>query len=159
MKKISLLLFTLILLLSSCVKKESIEVRLYFPDAEFMYLEPELRSVEKGESIEKNIVKEIIKGPQNPELNKSVSGEVKVLSAKTEEGICTVDLSEEFSKFNTGGTTKESMAVMSIVYSLCSIEGIEGVKINIDGDYNAPFGGHFTLDEPFYPSTFPDIVK
>lgn len=159
MKKIFILILTLILLLSGCTKTETLEVKLYFPDSDFMYLKPELRSLEKTENIEKAIVEEVIKGPENPGLEKSVDGEVKVLSAVCENGICTVDLSGEFSEFNTGGSTKESMAVMSIVYSLCALEKIEAVKINIDGNENPEFGGHFTLDEPFYPDSFPDMVK
>ena len=50
--------------------------------------------------------------------------------------------------YNTGGTTKETMALYSIVNTLCGIDGIEKVKINIDGNENPDFGGHFDLSEP-----------
>ncbi len=162
MKKIFAIALVLVLIFSLCScseKEEMVDVTLYFVDSEYMYLEGEVRTIVKGDAIEKSIVEEVIKGPTKEGLNKAISGDVKVLSAKTEGDICTVDLSGEFREFNTGGTAKESFAIMSIVYSLCELPDIKAVKINIDKNPNAEFGGHFTLEEPFYPQSFPDMVK
>ncbi len=163
MKKISLITVALIgfsIIFSGCTKAEEpeniekaekTEITLYFPDEEVMYLEKETREIEVEESIEKSVLLELFEGPENNNLLPAVTGDIEIISIKTENGICTVDLSSEFTKHNTGGSTKESMAIMSIVKSLCEIEGVDKVKINIEGDENPEFGGHFTLEEPFSP--------
>lgn len=128
------------------------DVSFYFPDEAVMYLCPEVMRVNTRESeFLEAIIQTLIAGPISEELNPSISGDVKVISATVTDGLCTVDLSSEFTEFNTGGTTKESMAVYSIVNTLCGIDGIEKVKINIDGEENPSFGGHFSLDEPLGP--------
>lgn len=125
------------------------DVVFYFPDDAVMYLVGESRNVNLRESLFlESVVQAIIKGPANESLRPSISGDVEVLSVTEENGICTVDLSSEFAEFNTGGSTKETMAIYSIVNTLCSIDEINKVKINIDGNENPDFGGHFSLDEP-----------
>lgn len=133
-------------------KVEKRVVTLYFPDSESMYLEREIREIEVDESIEKSILLEVFKGPYDENMHPSISGDVKVLSVKSKSGVCTVDLSSEFAECNTGGSTREHMAIMSIVNSLCALENVEKVKINIEGETDPDFGGHFTLAEPFSPN-------
>lgn len=127
-------------------------VTLYFSDENVMYLCPETRTIKTDdENLCKTVAEEVIKGPKSRDLIKTVSGDVKVLSAKTADKICTIDLSEEFSTYNVGGSAKETMAIYSIVSSLCALDGIDSVKINIDGNPNPDFGGHFSLDAPLTP--------
>ena len=127
------------------------EVALYFPDKDVMKLEKEVREIHIRGSIEKSILSELMKGPESEELSPSLYGNITVISVATKDGLCTIDFSSELREHNTGGSTKEYMAIMSIVKSLCEVEGIERVKINIEGEENPQFGGHFTLDEPFSP--------
>ena len=128
------------------------KVEFFFPDDAVMYLCPETIQVKAKESeFFKSVVDAVIKGPSSDELLPSISGDVSVLSASLKDGVCIIDLSEEFSTFNTGGSTKETMAVYSLVNTLCSIDGVEKVKININGEENPDFGGHFDLSEPLEP--------
>ena len=129
------------------------EVSFYYPDEAVMYLCPEKITVNTRESeFLESIVQTLIKGPVSDKLNPSIMGEVDVLSVTLKEGICTVDLSDEFVANNTGGSTKESMAIYSIVNTLCGLDGIDKVKINIEGNKNPDFGGHFDLSEPLAPN-------
>ncbi len=131
-------------------KTNSQEITLYFPDNEALYLYPEVRIVEQGEEvIEKVVIEELVKGPQSGKLTSALVGGFEVLSVNTENGTCTIDLSEEFSVKNAGGSSQETFAVFAIVNSLCELDGIDNVKININGNENAEFGGHFMLDLPF----------
>ena len=134
---------------------ESEEITLYFPDSAALYLHPEKRTItsEDDKEIEKIIVSELIAGPEDKELKPSILGSVKVLSAKTQNGVCTVDLSAEFAQSNVGGSAKECMAIYSIVNSLCLLDSIDTVKINIEGNETPDFGGHFDLSEPLTPDT------
>ncbi len=163
MKKISILMLSCMIILTffACSKHKapsnsgtnySQDVTFYFPDEAVMYLCPETRKVTAAEHIfMQSVVDAIIKGPATDGLKPSISGDVKILSISTGDGIFTLDLSSEFRDANTGGTTKEVMAIYSIVNTLCSIDGIEKVKINIDGDETPEFGGHFSLDEALEP--------
>lgn len=160
MKKMICVLMCLVFFLTGCgsnVTEKTVTV--YFPDENVMYVEGEERVI-KGENevdFVKAVFAEILKGPESERLNPSLRGDVKLLSVNVDKGICTVDLSEEFALYNTGGSAMESMAIYSIVNSVCSLEGIDKVKINIEGNSEAEFGGHFYMGEPFEPDV--DLVK
>ncbi len=129
------------------------EYVLYFPDKEVMHLYPEKRKCDRGrEGFEEFLLWELFKGTYRDDLKNSVSGDVRILSVNTVNGICTVDLSKEFLEYNTGGSAQESMAITSIVNTLCQLEWVDKVKINIEGDTN-PQGGHFSLEYP-YPANY-----
>ena len=175
MKKLSLiaLIFALVLCLVSCKvydetkdvisdvkvdetiedenKTEIVTLTLYFPDNDVLYLYPEKREVEinKGEHLAPVVLEELFKGPVSENLSAGLDGEDLVLSVSVGEGICTVDFHDDFTLLNSGGTARETFAIGSIVNSLCELDGIEQVKINIGGITNAEFGGHFTLEAPF----------
>lgn len=129
-------------------------VNIYFPDENVMYVEAEERVIEGADDIDfaAAIIAEILKGPVSEKLNPAVRGDVKVLSiAIDEKGLCTVDLSKEFETYNTGGSAMESMAIYSIVNSLCELDSVDKVKLNIEGNEEAEYGGHFYMGDPFEP--------
>ena len=130
---------------------EIVTLTLYFPDNDVLYLHPETREVEinKGEHLAPVVLEELFKGPVSENLSPSLDGEDLVLSVSVGEGVCTVDFHDDFTLLNSGGTARETFAIGSIVNSLCELDGIEQVKINIGGNTNAEFGGHFTLEAPF----------
>ncbi len=122
-------------------------VDLYFPDENVFALTVEERVIEYVQNFEKAVVEEVIKGPVDKKLNKAIYGDVKVLNVKTENGLCTVDLSKEFASFNAGGSTQELMAIYSIVNSLCALTTVDKVKINLEGLTDWDFGGHFYMGD------------
>ena len=132
-------------------KIEKVTLTLYFPDNEALYLYKELREVElpKDSVLAEIVLEELFKGPVSDNLSPSLDGENVVNSVIVSDGVCTVDFKKDFALLNSGGSTRESFAVGSIVNSLCELEDVDEVKINIDGDTNAVFGGHFTLEFPF----------
>lgn len=138
--------------------KDQQVVTLYFSDHEAMYLVPESRkvSVKEGESIEKVIVNELIKGPSNPNNLKTLPAEVKVLSVETKEKVCFVNLSQDFINKNAGGSTGETLAIFSIVNSLCELEQVDKVQFLIEGQKLETFG-HSIFNEPF--SRNEDLLK
>ncbi len=129
------------------------EVTLYFPDFNIMNLHSEKRLVTTNGNLEKAVVEAVIAGPESDEHLPSVTDDVKVISASVPQGgtTCIVDLSKEFILNNTGGSTVETFALYSIVNSLCSLPDITEVKINIDGDEDAVFGGHYDISTPIEP--------
>lgn len=163
MKKILILVLALCLLcLAACTKEKPandfeggvMSISVWYPDENVIDLHAEPRSfpyVQK-EDIPMAALAQLYVTPADPKLITILSGSVEdILSVKVEDSTAFVDLSQEFVYKNTGGTSLETMVIASIVNTLCELDGIEKVQFMVQGDPHAPFGGHFTIDEPFYP--------
>lgn len=122
---------------------------LYFADDNAQYLTAERRKATLVDnSLEKTIVTEIIKGPDGSGAYATVPKETKVLSVETKEGICFVNLSEDFINKFSGGTTEATMAIYSIVDSLTELPDTDKVQFLIDGVKVDSFGD-YVFSEPF----------
>ena len=141
---------------------EYCEATLYFPDEEAMYLVPESRQLRADLNDTQKageILKMLFDGPRTDNLYPSLKGDCRINSVVICDGTCTVDFSADFVLNNIGGSAQESFAIGSVVKSLCGLESVERVKINIDGEENAEFGGHFMLDAPFSENTFSYVTQ
>lgn len=137
---------------SESPKIENRNLLLYFTDSAAQYLRGEERNLSSDDdAVEWAIVYELIKGPKSENLSPSVQGEVGILSIETKNGLCTIDLTKEFVEANTGGSAKENIAIYSLVNSLCELQTIDKVKINIEGNTEAEFG-EMLLDTPLEPN-------
>ena len=119
--------------------------KIYYPDTEDTYLYSEVKPINRP-NIEEAIIKvfdELKAGPQQERLKKIISENVKVLSVKVEENICTVDLSQEFIDENTDNST---MRLYSVVNSICALPVVDSVKINIEGNESAVLGEYSLKD-------------
>ena len=125
-------------------------IKLYFSDLKSEHLIAEAReiTVSPKETMEMRIIKELLKGPVNPNLMKTIPSETKILSVETKEGICFVNFSQEFRTRHTGGSAGEMMTVYSIVNSLTEIDGVEKVQFLIEGQKKDVFI-HLIFNEPF----------
>ncbi len=125
-------------------------IKLYFSDLKSEKLIAEAReiTVSEKETMEMRVLKELIKGPVNPKLMKTIPAETKILSVETKEGVCFVNLSQEFKNRHTGGSAGEMMTVYSIVNSLTEVEGVERVQFLIEGQKKDVFI-HLIFNEPF----------
>lgn len=129
-------------------KPKEVEVLLYFADANIVNLSSEKRIFKNNDSLAESVVQAIIDGPEDKDLCTLLPADTEIISVSVSGNLCTVDLNDEFTNF-TGGTSMENLAVYSVVNSICSIDGISRVKINIEGNKNAMFGGHYSLEDPF----------
>lgn len=137
---------------SELVVADSKAVVLYFATANEQYLTPEYRTVvvNAKESLENVLVNELIKGPDNGKLLKTIPQSTKVLSVETKEGICFVNLSKEFKTEHPGGSSAETMTIYSIVNTLTELSHIEKVQFLIEGQKEEEYI-HFLFNEPFLP--------
>jgi len=136
-----------------------VTLTLYFPDNDANFLHPESRTVEisSDEQIEYVVLNELFKGPLNQELSPSLAGEDLVNSVVVEDdGDCVIDFKSEFLILNTGGSTKESFVIGSIVNSLCELDYINTVAFTVEGEGNVEFG-HTILDYAMEP--MPELIK
>lgn len=137
-----------ILLTASPNAKEETIV-LYFPDSQAMYLNTEKRTVPiVDNSIEKTIVLELIKGPDDEDLTSTIPPDTKVISAETKDGICFVNLSPTFVEKHSAGSTAEAFSIFSIVNSLTELDDVSSVQFLIEGQKIDGLK-HMLLDEPY----------
>lgn len=163
---ISMLTIFLMISLTSCTRK----VSLYFAvstDTDF-YLTEEIREIPVSKELYKNVLEELIKGPENDQLSPTIPSNVKVNSVKISDNTATVDFSKEiitnFEEIPHSSTT-EVLAIFSIVNTLTEFEEIKKVKITIegkdsgqvDGLYIEDFWGHVGIYEEFTRNE--DIIK
>ena len=121
---------------------------LYFADDDAHLTAERRKATLVDNSIEKTVVAEIIKGPDGGNAYATVPKDTKVLSVETKEGICFVNLSEDFINKFSGGTTEATMAIYSIVDSLTELPDIDKVQFLIDGVKEESFGD-YVFSEPF----------
>ena len=120
---------------------------LYFPSADGTQLVKETQVIEitSESSTEEQILLQLLKGPKGQELSKPIASGTTVLSVSTEDGLCTIDFSEEF-------LNSHPLAVQSVLHSLCELDTIDAVKINVAGNTEAIFDNDLVLASPLLPT-------
>ena len=113
---------------------EKIRLTLYFTDASGTKLVETFRTVvyNTNISLEKLVVEELIKGPNNEELFPTINPETKVNSVTVKDGICYVNLNENFLTQVSNATSE--VTVYSITNSLVELPNVNKVQISINSD-------------------------
>lgn len=126
-------------------------VFLYFSDVAGKYLlrEPRTEEFVAREDIPEYILKELSAGPASDAARWVIPEGTRVLSLKTEDGICTVDLSREFLERIPITTEEALVRIYAIVNSLTALDWISGVRILVCG---APLREYGTL-------LLPDVLE
>ncbi len=139
-------------------EERSQTVTLYFSDKEAMQLVAEERKVVPGSRpLAEAIVEELIKGPQSPELSRTIPPETKLLGLRVENGVAYVDFSREIQTKHWGGSAGEAMTIFSVVNSLARLPGIEKVQFLVEGKAQESLVGHADTTQPIAPNW--DLVK
>jgi len=106
-------------------------------------------------SLERLVVEQLIKGPGVidglPEgtYYPTLPDNITVVKTTTSDGICYVDLSEEF--LTKRAEVSEDAALYSIVNSLCDLPNIKEVEFRINGSSQKYFDGVVSLNTLFEP--------
>lgn len=133
------------------VEPESIEITLYFGNADGTAVVAENRTIDieansTREELFKMTIEELIKGPNDESLVKTIPKEVKVLSVILEENIIYIDFSHEMHTKHWGGATGEAMTVSSIVNTMTEFNDIDKVMMTVEGE---PLSiEHMIIEEP-----------
>lgn len=125
-------------------------VILYFSDSEEegLVTEERLIEVKQSQSLENQIVEQLILGPKEKDHFATIPAETKIRNIKTEGGICYVDLSSEFVTKHTGGSSGEIFTIYSIVNSLTELEEVNKVQFLIDGEKVNVYKGNLDISKP-----------
>ena len=118
---------------------EKARLTLYFTDKSGTKLVEASRSVvyNTNISMEKLVVEELIKGPNNDEIFPTVNPETKVNNVTVKDGNCYVNLNESFLTPMTNATSE--VTIYSITNSLVELSNVNKVQISINGDTEGTF--------------------
>lgn len=98
-------------------------------------------------SVEKLVIDTLIKGPTQAGFYRTIPSDVRVLSVSIIDGVCYLNLSSEFVEEMVNVTSE--IPIYSIVNSLTSIDGIDAVRIMVNGDSSISYRESISLDENF----------
>lgn len=139
------------------IKKGKVDVVLYFADQNGDYLKAEKRQIEMVPGLARATVDELIKGPVQKGLSKTIPQGTKVREINIENGLCRIDLSKEFKENHWGGSSGEILTVYSLVDTLTQFETVKKVEILVEGQKIDTLAGHMDLTSPVFRNT--QIVK
>lgn len=110
-------------------------LRLYFADSGGRWLESEYHSLslDDDSELERYVMEELLRGPNDPELRSAIPAGTELLSCHTDSGVCTVDLSAAFLDNRPETALGERLAIWSIVNSLTALADVESVQILCQG--------------------------
>ncbi|WP_051688339.1 GerMN domain-containing protein [Desulfofalx alkaliphila] len=128
-------------------------VKLYFADKDAMYLQPEVRQVSvQGETLAEVVIKELIAGPRQKDLIRTIPPETKLLSFQVTDGVGFVNFSKELKSKHWGGTTGEFFTLYSVVNTLADLGLADTVQFLVEGEKHETLAGHFEIFEPLGPN-------
>ena len=128
--------------------EEMIEVNLYFSDPQAMYLIPEKRKISQIPLLAKQVINELIEGPENSNLYPTIPEGAIVNEVYIVDDIAYIDLTEEIFKNHPGGSSGELMTIYSIVNTLTEIPPIKGVQILVEENEMKSLVGHIDISMP-----------
>lgn len=125
---------------------------LYFANLDGTDLVTEERVIEvnANQTSEKTILEQLIAGPEELDARRTVPVETKLRDVTTtNDGICYVNLSQDFVAKHSGGEMAEKLTIYSIVNSLCELDHIDKVQFLIEGKKVDQFKDTLELKTPF----------
>ena len=109
----------------------------------------------KNVSIEKVVVEQLIKGTTESGCYQSVPTSTKLLSISVIDRVCYVNFSQEFAMDMVNA--KSNVTIYSVVNSLAGLEGIDGVRIFVNGSSSVMYRDVISLDTVFHMNN--DIIE
>ena len=125
---------------------------LYFAGDDGTLAAQETRNIHYSSNmvLERLVVEQLIKGPENSGLNPVLDEDVRIQNIYTQNGICTINFDESVNKAPSEKDIDPEVALYAIVNSICeTCDSITGVKFEINGDNEAKFRNKVELGQIF----------
>ncbi|MBQ7036637.1 MAG: GerMN domain-containing protein [Clostridia bacterium] len=129
MKKIVSILLSL-LLLSGCTPKETANVSLYFIARDGQEIKAESRTVQNNGSLLEAAVKALLEGPKSAENRRIIPEGTTLLGIERVGTVAEINLS---APFDSGDAHTRLMARYTVIYTACSAEDVQKVKLLVEG--------------------------
>lgn len=127
-------------------------IHLYFPDSSGKILVSEERSnvrYSSNSSFERLVAEQILKGPEGSGLQPIATQQTLVRSIQTANGTCMIDFNTEINTVPANTSVDPETAIYALVNSLCSLQNVDRVRIEIEGNSDVRFRGQVNLDQDF----------
>lgn len=127
-------------------------LKLYFSnaDATDLIVEDRVVEVNANQPRERTILEQLIEGPKEEGNYATIPTDTKIMDVTTtSDGVCYVNLSQEFVSKHSGGSTGELLTIYSIVNSLSELDEVKKVQFLIEGEKMESFKGHIDFSTPF----------
>lgn len=132
------------------VTPETIEVSLFFANADGSKLVEETRLITKEEGIARKTISELIKGPSTAEYMQVLPEGTRLLDINVKpDGLCIVDLSGEARQVSN--RQQEELMVMAVANTVGQFPTVTGVSFMIDGEPVDEIAGFMNLSQPIEP--------
>lgn len=129
------------------VKKTEIE--LYFGNNQGDKIVKEMRSVNTSSNLPKTALEQLVAGPESKDLISTIPEGTRILNIDVIKGVAYANFSSELSTRHWGGSAMEALTIQSIVDTLTQFDGVEKVKILLDGSPAETIAGHIDTSQPF----------
>lgn len=129
---------------------EKVDLRLYFANESGDYLVEENRRnvvYNSNISLEKLVVEKLVEGPVSEGVYPTINPSTKVISVTVKDGICYVNLSDDF--LNQPYNVTSDVTIYSIANSLAELANVNKVQISIDGETNISYREKLSLNNVF----------
>ena len=130
-----------ILLFDSGELPESMEMILYFADQSGKLLQPEKRQIpiQDPTDLPQKALELLLTAPETAELCSPLPSGTAILDLSVDNGICTVDFNGDFLNNRPKTEQGEQLAILSVVNTLCELDGINQVLIYVEGRPLEPY--------------------
>lgn len=119
---------------------DSFIAALYFPCSDGSFL-VEYRLIEpEGGVPAESVMAQLLAGPKNSNDCLSLPAGTRLLSLSIENGLCQVELSEEFVTAVPNREEEASAMVYAVVNTLCALDGISQVRLLVEGTELQSYG-------------------
>ena len=129
----------------------NLAVQLYFPGGSGLTAEERILTIYEGESQTAAVIEALLAGPMGSELHPLLPEGFTVLSVRTEDGLCYLNLAESCEELLPADAPSQNRLVMGLVRSLCSIRDVRQVQFLVEGERRAALGG-VDISQPLSPS-------
>lgn len=133
---------------------EAHSVAVYFVDQKVTYLEAEAIDVPAAAAdptaLATAAVGALLAGPTEAIHFRILPQHLALRDLTVTDGVATVDVSKDWNDFQ-GGSDIAALALYSLVNTLGAIDGIDAVRILVEGQPVDEFAGAFSLAEPLKP--------
>lgn len=132
------------------------DVTLYYADESARYLLAEQRSVPlmPQEALPEYVLRLLLDPPENSGLRSALPVGTVIQGSSVENGICRVSFNDDFCANLPADEQAQQLAVLSVVNTLCELEGINQVQIYAAG-WNPDTMGCVDLSAPWIPDIGP----
>ncbi len=127
-------------------------LELYFADEDGGSLVKEMRNLHYSSNmvLERVVVEQLIKGPEEEDANPIFAGDVRIQSLYIQNGVCTINFNEAANQQPTENPPDPETALYAIVDSICATcDDITGVRFEIEGASDKTFRDEVDLGQVF----------